>query len=322
MRGLFALLAIAMAATGAPSLARDPAPQAPGLPETTTATPPDPEPPIDLLTFGTVDNRMTVPVSIDGAGPYHFVIDTGAERSVVSRELAAALKLSAGRRVRVTTMAGQGELGTYRVPLLRAGSVAPDMIEAPVVEARDLGAPGMLGIDALRDHMVSIDFDRSVMEVRGATRRHRSAGPDDIVIRAKNLYGQLIVTNARYRGQRVSVIIDTGSPVTVGNPALMERLRGGLALGPVNLQSVTGDWLTADYRVVDKITLGGIGFNNVHVAFADALPFHRFGLDDTPALLLGMDSLRLFRRVQIDFANREIRFTLPRQAGGIPIQVR
>jgi len=42
------------------------------------------------------------------------------------------------------------------------------------------------------------------------------------------------------------------------------------------------------------------------------VPFKRFGLSDTPALMLGMDSLRLFRRVQIDFANREIRLTLPR----------
>ena len=37
----------------------------------------------------------------------------------------------------------------------------------------------------------------------------------------------------------------------------------------------------------------------------------RFGLRDTPALIVGMDTLRLFRRVDIDFANREIQFTLP-----------
>ena len=36
------------------------------------------------------------------------------------------------------------------------------------------------------------------------------------------------------------------------------------------------------------------------------------GLADRPALILGMSSLRLFRRVEIDFANREIAFSLPK----------
>ena len=312
------LAAAAMAgASLAPAFPQNPDP----APETTTAAP-APVPTPDLMELGTVDSRMTVPVSIGSSGPYPFIIDTGAERTVVSRELATTLSLAAGKRVRVTTMAGTSELGTYRVPLLRAGKVAPDMIEAPAVDARNLGAPGMLGIDALQDHMVSIDFDKSVMEVRPSSKRGLRSGPDDIVIKAKNLYGQLIVTNARYRGQRISVVIDTGSPVTIGNPALLKRLRDDVQLGQIHLLSVTGQWLSADYRAVDKVTLGGVNFNNVRVAFADAVPFHRFGLSDTPALMLGMDSLKLFRQVQIDFANREIRFTLPRSISGIPVYFR
>ncbi len=299
--------------TGAAMLSGRPQnPDPASAPETTTATPPAPVPAPDLLSLGSADSRMTVPVSIGVSGPYHFVIDTGAERTVVSRELATTLKLAEGRRVRVTTMAGTSELGTYRLPLLRTGRVTPDTIEAPVVEARSLGAPGMLGLDALRGHAVSIDFDKAMMEVRPSLKHRMTAGPDDIVIRAKNLYGQLIVTNARYRGQKVSVVIDTGSSVTIGNPALLKLLRSDIPMGQISLLSVTGQWLSADYRVVDKVSIGGIGFNRVPIAFADALPFHRFGLSDTPALMLGMDALKLFRKVQIDFANREIRFTLPR----------
>ena len=39
---------------------------------------------------------MTVPVEIGGAGPYRFVVDTGAERTVISRELARELELEPG----------------------------------------------------------------------------------------------------------------------------------------------------------------------------------------------------------------------------------
>ena len=310
MRGFIPLLVLALGVTAAPLSADSGLPQDPPVVPVTGAT--TPAAAADLLSFANADQRMTVPVSIGPSGPYPFIIDTGSERTVVSRQLADVLKLVPARRVRVTTMAGQSELGTYTLRDLRVSKIAPDTLEAPAVEATDLGAPGMLGIDALKGHAVSIDFDKNVMEVRPSKKRGFGGSPDDIVIRAKNLYGQLIVTDARYRGKRISVVIDTGSPVTVGNLALLKRVKTEKTLGTVSLLAVTGQYLQADYRVIDSLDIAGIGFHQLPIAFADALPFKRFGLTDTPALMLGMDSLKLFRRVQIDFANREIRFTLPR----------
>src|SRR5258708_686710 len=34
--------------------------------------------------------RMTAPISLNGQGPYFFVVDTGANQSVISRELATS----------------------------------------------------------------------------------------------------------------------------------------------------------------------------------------------------------------------------------------
>ncbi len=66
----------------------------------------DPLPALDLLAFTDPDTRMTVPVRIADNGPYRFVIDTGAQRTVISRELAGALGLSKGHDVRLTAMSG------------------------------------------------------------------------------------------------------------------------------------------------------------------------------------------------------------------------
>jgi len=310
-----AFAAFLIAAAAAPLFAQNSKLPQPPPADPALATP-------EMMGFNFNDNRMTVPVSIGASGPYRFIIDTGAERSMVSNELAGTLNLAAGRRVRVTTMAGQGILNTYLLPALQVSLVRPGTLEAPAVEARNLGAPGMLGIDALRDHAVSIDFDRNVMEVRPARKKRSPAGPDDIVIRAKNLYGQLIVTDATYKGRRISVVIDTGSPITIGNLAMLKRVRTEKLLGKVGLLAVTGQWLQADYRVIDSLEIAKVGFHSIPIAFADALPFKRFGLSDTPALMLGMDALKLFRRVQIDFANREIRLTLPRGVSIDPFQFR
>ena len=276
----------------------------------------------DVMRFGTDGPRMTVPVSIAGAGPFGFIIDTGAQRTVISRELARTLGLASGRTVRLTAMTGTSDVATVVIPSIRVSTLGGGRIEAPALSVANLGASGMLGIDTLQGHAVSIDFDRKQMLVRTSTRRNRrvDALPNEIVIKARNLLGQLVVTDAFCDGQRVKVILDTGSVVSMGNPELRRRFaRRNRPTVPIALTSVTGDTLTADYGEIDRIKIGDLGINHLPMAFADAPPFHQFGLDDTPAILLGMDALRLFRRVQIDFANREVRLALPREAGPAPM---
>ena len=257
---------------------------------------------------------MTLPVTISGAGPYRFIVDTGAQRTVISRELAGTLKLQPGPDVRMTTMTGSGNAATVIIPLITVGAFGGSRIEAPSLDAEHLGAPGLIGIDTLQESALAIDFDRKDMTVLPAVRRRtrERAGPDEIVVRARSMFGQLVVTDAFYGDIRVRVILDTGTPITLGNLALRRRVRTG-AMQTIKLMSVTGQTMQAEYTQISKVKLGAIGFDNLPIAFADAAPFARFGLEDKPALLLGMDALRLFRRVFIDFPNRELRLALPRR---------
>ncbi|MEH3100313.1 retroviral-like aspartic protease family protein [Sphingomonas adhaesiva] len=297
-------IALALMAVAAPAAAQEAAAPAPAA-----------EPPGEDLSFLTADTRMTVPVQIAGAGPYDFVIDTGAQRSVISRQLARHLGLPAGRRVRLTAMAGTSEVDTVIVPSLSVSTLGGQQIEAPALEANNLGAPGMLGIDTLQGHALAIDFDTERMTVVPTERRRtRPAGPDEIVIQARDMFGQLVVTNATVAGRRVRVVLDTGTAVSLGNPALL-RLLGKQRKGePAIFTSVLGQQLVGDYAVLREMTLGSATIRSLTVAFADAAPFRAFGLRDKPAILLGMDALRLFRRVRIDFANRELRLVMPRDA--------
>ncbi|MEH3045937.1 retroviral-like aspartic protease family protein [Sphingomonas adhaesiva] len=294
-------IALALMAAAVPATAQDaPAPAAA-------------EPAGEDLSFLTADTRMTVPVQIAGAGPYDFVIDTGAQRSVISRQLARRLGLPAGRRVRLTAMAGISEVDTVIVPSLSVSTLGGLKIEAPALEAANLGAPGMLGIDTLQGHALAIDFDAERMTVVPTERRRsRPAGPDEIVIQARDVFGQLVVTNATVAGRRVRVVLDTGTAVSLGNPALRRLLGKQRKSEPAVFTSVLGQQLVGDYAVLREMTLGSATIRSLTVAFADAAPFRAFGLHDKPAILLGMDALRLFRRVRIDFANRELRLVMPR----------
>lgn len=291
----------------------------------------------DQIAFTEWDQRMTVPVTIGGpagggptiggpaeTGPYRFIVDTGAERTVISRELAGSLGLVAGNRVRITAMSGSGEVGTFVIPQLHVGTagaglrVAGARIEAPALVARNLGAAGLVGIDTLQGQAVTIDFARQTMTVAPSSRRLRKEqfGSDDIVVRARNLLGQLVVTDASYRGQRIRVVIDTGSAISMGNLALRRLVAQRSApMHAIRVISVTGGSLAADYTQVDEVHFADTGFANLPVAFSDAAPFRRLGLVEHPAMLLGMDALKLFGRVRIDFANREVRLERPRDTG-------
>ena len=305
---LLFLLALPLAAAAGASTPQDPDSVPAAVADTT------------LIDLGELDSRLTVKVAVGQSGPYNFIIDTGAERTVVSRELAGTLQLSPGMPVNLTSMTDRRSVDTVIVPELYIQSIGQrHTITAPALYARNLGAAGLLGIDTLGNHQVSIDFETGVMSVRPSERNRRptSHSPDEIVVTAKSKFGQLIVTDAFYAGSRIQVVLDTGSVVSMGNTAL-RRLVGARVrqkdMQQLQLTSVTGGKMQADYTQVPRIKIGDIEFDTLPVAFAEVEPFRRFGLTKRPALLLGMDALRSFRHGDIDFPNRQVRFLMPRDA--------
>jgi predicted aspartyl protease len=254
--------------------------------------------------------RMTVPVSIGGRGPYAFIVDTGAERTSIAEELADDLKLALGTRARLHSMTEVSRIQTVLIPALEVGGRSIRGINAPALERRNIGAEGILGVDSLQTQRVSFDFSRQQMTVTNSHKREEIWPDDTIVVTAKNRLGHLVMVDASVEGEKVWVIVDTGAQTTVANSVLRRKLeRHGklLRTWPIELQSVTGGRMAADQSMVRKIRLGGVDINNMPVAFADVHPFRKLGLMDRPALLLGMDALRLFERVSVDFPNRRVR---------------
>jgi len=258
--------------------------------------------------------RMTVPVSIGGKGPYRFIIDTGAERTVIARELAQDLKLGASGQARVHSMTEVSDIATVLIPTLQVGQRQVQTIRAPALLRQNLGAEGMLGVDSLQKQRVSFDFARHAMTVVNAGTREEQWASDAIVVTGKSRFGHLVLVDASLDGEKVWVIVDTGAQVTVGNRVLRSRLERRHRLGPVHqieMLSVTGGRLVADETFARVFHLGNAEIHDLPIAFADAHPFKKLGLLDRPAILLGMDALKLFERVSVDFGNRRVKLLTP-----------
>ena len=258
-----------------------------------------------------VNTRMQVGVTIDNKGPFRFFVDSGADRSVIGLALAQRLGLPAGPDVMLHSTGSAQITHTVHINSLHVGSSTIRDISAPALPERFLGGDGMLGIDALIDQRLTIDYDKKTVIVQDTLAREAVVGFDEIVVTARRRKGQLILTQARAAGSPVAAVIDTGTEVTVGNSALRARLfRRGHSSMTTTLLSVTGDEIPADLIVVPEIRIGDLVLHNVLIAFADIPPFKLFGLEKEPAILLGSDLMSAFRRVSLDFRRRKVRFTL------------
>lgn len=286
-----------------------------GSAPTQTVATPDAEVPVDTVDFtSNLATRMTVPVLIDGKGPYAFIVDTGAERTVVSNELVRQLGLGAGKSVRLHSMTDVGDFATAVISTLEMSRQRVSDIHAPVLRQAHIGASGILGTDTLQSQRIDFDFAAQTMNITQARTSAAYSGPDTIVVTARRRLGRLILVDAAIDGEKVTVILDTGSDATIGNEALRRKLTAKRKLGrtmPVQLLSVTGGRISIDYTRIDNMRLGNVTIDRMPIGFADVHTFTQLGLADRPAILLGMDTLKLFSRVSVDFARKKVHFLMP-----------
>lgn len=257
-------------------------------------------------------DRMTVPVMVNGQGPFLFIVDTASDRTTVSQTLAATLSLPSIGTLNVNSATGLNVVPGVRIDRLQVGSREIRRIEAPVFLEKDIGAAGLLGIDALSDQNIVIDFRAKQMTIQPSSDRDQ---PGDIVVKGKSLYGQLILVDASVSGRDLFVVIDTGGQSSIGNTTLHKLVRSQAPPGTsmeVNVLSVSGDKATAQTDVLPPMRLGGVLIRNLPIAWADMHTFDLLDLRNRPAMLLGMDVLRKFDRVSVDFKARRVRFLLPK----------
>jgi predicted aspartyl protease len=260
------------------------------------------------------DDRLTVPVKLSGNGPYRFLVDTGADRTAISRELAGKLGLADGDQASIHTVTGVSTVSTALVPDLELTRRPVKVIDAPVLESANMGADGIIGVDSLRSQRVLFDFEAQTLSIVPSAVPDFLEEPNTIVVQASRKNGRLVVTDATANGHPLTVVIDTGSQVSIGNEALRSQLVGKDlvdASQKVDLQSVTGATISGDYMFVRELDIGGVTMKNLAIVFADAHTFKQLWLDHKPALLLGMNAIRAFKKVSIDFASRKFRVVLP-----------
>jgi predicted aspartyl protease len=272
------------------------------------AKPAEPAPDSVLAASADASDRLTVPVTVNGRGPFPFIVDTGSTSTVVSEVLAAQLGLPAVDHMLVKAATGRVETGAVRVESLAVGRRRLSNMHAPVFARTNIGGLGMLGIDAVSGQKLVMDFRKRQMLLTAST--GRAEDPSAVTVTARSKYGQLLLVDCDVEGMSLYVILDTGGEMTIGNIAMRAMLERHREASEVQVISVTGDSVNAPIGVLRTLNVGHVRISNQPIAYTDLYAFDQFGLHDKPAMLLGMSTLRQFAKVSIDFPAREVSFLL------------
>ncbi|EQD77927.1 peptidase A2A, partial [mine drainage metagenome] len=153
-----------------------------------------------------------------------FLVDTGANGSMVSTRLVKALGLVAGpgRWERAEGATGTQPLPWVLIRRLRVGRIVKTDVRMPICTSPIMthldGILGMAGFGPVR---IAVDFRHDRVAIDPSSPGMLWGFLD---IHARRTPGGLLMVPAHVGGVSVEAIIDTGSPDTLGNFALRKAL--------------------------------------------------------------------------------------------------
>ncbi|MBP2160439.1 MULTISPECIES: retropepsin-like aspartic protease [Asticcacaulis] len=272
--------------------------------------------------------RLTIEVMINGKGPFRFVVDTAAERSILSDDVAARLGLSLGRNVMVSGLTRRVPAPTVQISDLAFGPFRRSNLSLPVLPRASVYNDGYLGLDVINDTRVTFDFADRAIRIEEPSDPTEAKRPDVTHVRAKGSGGYLKVMDCLVDSVAAIAFIDTGAEVSVGNVSLMKAVSNRSKIfapqANVTLTGVTGGEITGQVVPIGRIRLQNLAFTNGTLVIADVPEFAAWKTKSRPSLLIGMDYLRQFASVTLDYRARDIRFELslapPQPVPGVSIE--
>lgn len=303
--------------------------QGPSLPQYPPPPPPSGQPEASKIAAATDRaQHLTIGVQINGRGPFRFVVDTGADRSVIAEDVATYLSLPRGAQVMVEGVIRSVPADTVKIAQFVVGPVTRQNLSVPVLPRSQLMADGYLGLDIIDGYRVTLDFKNSelLLSMPFHLPRHLMllGGwilPLEVMVPVTGQHGHLHAFDCGIDGIRAVAFVDTGAEISIGNSQLFDALAGNdpsyVRQDAIPLTGVTGGIVTGRVTTLKHVRMNALSFLNGNVAIVDLQIFNLWELSDRPALLIGMNWLRRFSRVSIDYGRKELRFDLATRADAV-----
>jgi hypothetical protein len=262
--------------------------------------------------------QVLIPVSIGEHKNLRFMLDTGANASVISPSTRTLIGAADGDRKAVAATGAGGDIANaryVRAERIKVGRQEYPSIVFGVVDISALGEPvaGILGQDFLRQNDIVLDFPHkrvrlgpAGMLAKGDVAKSLEALPATLELTPNGPTGATWVhVDATLNDAAVAAVFDLGADATVvnGRAAASARLKVS-----ASHDSVVG----ADNRTTEgkaaratSLRLGRIVIASPDVSVADLAIFSVLGLGQKPAMVLGVDQFK-DRVIAVSLATKTI----------------
>lgn len=249
--------------------------------------------------------RVVAPVTVNGQGPFRFIVDTGANRSVISEDLAARLALTQNGTSDVHSVHGVSVAPLVNVDRLQYGDVSLNAASLPILSGGVLaGEQGLLGVDGMGGRRLRMDFERNCIEIVPSSQARRLRNGWS-TLEGDMRFGHLVVVRGSIDGVRVHLLLDTGSDSSLSNVALREALDARMRRRSRTQDNVAyaagSNFELGSSIYVRLLTMGELEVRDLTAYVGDYHIFQLWNLIDEPTLLLGMDVLSQARGLAIDY---------------------
>lgn len=255
---------------------------------------------------------ILLPAFVDGRGPYSFVLDTGAERTLVSNELADALALPRGEEEDGRGAAGKMTLVKSELPSLTVGQETLESVPVFVTDLSFIGrakgaqVDGGLGHSFLRHFAVTLDYAKNALAL---TRRvggtMRALDEREIAFQSAHAENPLVVVPVFVNEKGpFDFVLDTGASSTVISLELATEF--GLAMEKIPQLTGGGGNVTASRVQLSSLAVGAARQADLTAAASDFLTPLNAALGSKLQGIVGYNFLRSYR-VTLDYPRGALR---------------
>ncbi|MGE0408290.1 MAG: aspartyl protease family protein [Amphiplicatus sp.] len=244
---------------------------------------------------------FAVPVMVNGEGPYDFIVDTGATRSLVFENLAAAKGFapSGGPPQTVLGLLSEGRLPAYFVGDLSIGAARLDALATVILgdwKTRGRSPQGVLGLDFLTRYFVVFDAETRMMRLYAPGSDEPDLDGFARVRMRRDTFGltagDLFTVAGEIGQRRVPFLLDLGASGTVVNPAaarsLVRRDASPLRMG-ARVTDALDETGRAQAIILDRFSIGRALWRDQHMIVHATPVFIDLGKEDQQFGLFGAD---------------------------------
>ena len=256
---------------------------------------------------------ILLPTRVNGAGPFDFILDTGAGTSLLSTELAQQLNIKVLGTKEGQSAGGKVSVSLAKVESLALGQAKIEEVEVGIVDLGHIGKTigtkidGDVGYNFLKHFRVTIDYQTAEIRFDDPKRTENFGKPSkaEIPMRLASPAKPLVLVDVYANGRGpFQFAIDTGTSTTAISPEAAQQL--GIASSPIGPLTTGGSQVNVTAGNLKSFQVGGARIDDLVVVVADFFGMLSQAVGAKLDGIVGYNFLRNFR-VVMDYPSEKFR---------------